>query len=79
MPHGDCADVGPAVAEPLQRAPRFQAKAPWAWLQRTQPGKYAESVRRTFERRVRQRKALHGSAKEVYLAQEQAPGPVGGF
>src|ERR1700730_17996324 len=41
------AEVWPAVAEQLQKAPRLQAKALWEWWQRTQPGKYAESMRRT--------------------------------
>jgi hypothetical protein len=62
------------VAEQLQREPRLQAKTLWEWLQRTQPGKYPESMRRTFERRVRQGKALYGSAKEVLFTQEHAPG-----
>ena len=48
------AEVWPAVAEQLQQEPRLQAKTLWDWLQRTQPGKVAESMRRTFERRVRQ-------------------------
>src|SRR5919108_2376791 len=71
------AEVWPAVAEQLQREPRLQAKTLWEWLQRTQPGKYPESMRRTFERRVRQWKALHGSAKEVFFAQQHAPGRLG--
>ncbi len=68
------ADVWPAVAEQLQKEPRLQAKTLWQWVQRTQPGKYPESMRRTFERRVRQWKALHGSAKEVFFSQEHPPG-----
>ena len=68
------AEVWPAVAEQLQREPRLQAKTLWEWLQRTQAGKYPESVRRTFERRVRQWKAQYGPAKEVFFTQEHAPG-----
>src|SRR5437879_10050829 len=68
------ADVWPAVVEQLQREARLQAKTLWEWLQRTQPGKYPETMRRTFERRVRQWKALHGSAKEVFFSQEHAAG-----
>jgi hypothetical protein len=67
-------EVWPAVAEQLHQEPRLQAKTLWEWLQRTQPGKCAESVRRTFERRVRQWKAQHGPAKEVFFAQVHAPG-----
>ena len=68
------AEVWPAVVEQLQREPRLQAKTLWEWLQRTQPGKYPESKRRTFERRVREWKALHGSAKQVFFTQEHTPG-----
>lgn len=68
------AEVWPAVVEQLEREPRLQAKTLWQWLQRTHPGQYPESKRRTFERRVRQWKALHGSGKEVFFAQEHAPG-----
>lgn len=68
------ADVWPAVVEQLQQEPRLQAKTLWEWLQRMQPGKYPESKRRTFERRVRQWKALHGSAKQVFFTQEHPAG-----
>ncbi len=68
------ADVWLAVVEQLQKEPRLQAKTLWEWLQREQPGKCPESVRRTLERRVRQWKALHGSAKEVFFTQEHTPG-----
>src|SRR5207302_7390526 len=68
------AEVWPAVVEQLQREPRLQAKTHWEWLRRSEPEKYAESKRRTFERRVRQWKVLHGSAKEVFFRQEHAPG-----
>jgi hypothetical protein len=68
------AEVWPAVAEQLQKESRLQAKTLWEWLQRTQGGKYPESMRRTFERRVRQWKALYGSAKQVFFTQEHAPG-----
>ncbi len=70
-------DVWPLVVEQLEQAPRLQAKALWGWLQQTQPGKCPESARRTFERRVRQWKALHGSTKEVFFTQEHPPGRLG--
>jgi hypothetical protein len=68
------AEVWPAVVEQLHREPRLQAKTLWEWLQREQPGKCPESVRRTLERRVREWKALHGSAQEVFFTQEHSPG-----
>jgi Mu transposase-like protein len=67
-------EVWPAVVEQLHKAPGLQAKTLWEWLQREQPGKCPESVRRTLERRVRQWKALHGSAPEVFFAQKHTPG-----
>jgi hypothetical protein len=67
-------DVWPAVAEQLQREPRLQAKTLWEWLQRERPGQCPASARRTFERRVRQWKAQHGSAKELFFAQVHLPG-----
>jgi hypothetical protein len=70
-------EVWPAVAEQLQTEPRLQAKTLWEWLQRAQPGKCPESVRRTFERRVRQWKSQHGPAKEVYFTQVHVPGRLG--
>jgi hypothetical protein len=68
------AEVWPGVVEQLEREPRLQAKTLWDWLQRSQPGKYPHSLRRTFERRVRQWKGLHGAAKEVFFSQEHRPG-----
>src|SRR5260370_22422974 len=69
-------EVWAALAEQLQREPRLQAKTLWEWLQQTQPGKLAESARRTLERRVRQWKALYGPAQEVVFTQEHPPGRV---
>jgi hypothetical protein len=71
------ADVWPAVAEQLQKEPRLQAKMLWHWVQQTQPGKYPESMRRTFERRVRQWKALHGPSQQVFFSQVHPPGRLG--
>jgi hypothetical protein len=70
-------EVWPQVAEQLVKEPRLQAKTLWEWLQQTQPGQCPETTRRTFERRVRQWKAQHGSAKEVFFAQVHAPGRLG--
>ena len=58
----------------LGREPSLQAVSLLAWLQSAYPGVYPESVRRTFERRVRQWKAEHGAAKEVFFGQVHAPG-----
>jgi transposase InsO family protein len=46
-------------------------------LQRRHPGEYGEAVLRTLQRRVRQWRALHGTEREVYFAQEHPPGRLG--
>ncbi len=58
----------------LANEPRLLAKTLWDWLQQAHAGKYPASVRRTLERRVRQWKAQHGPAKEIFFAQEHPPG-----
>ncbi len=70
-------EVWPAVAEQLTREPALQAKTLWTWLQQQHPGRHADTLRRTFERRVREWKALHGSAKEVFFRQEHPAGRLG--
>ena len=67
-------EVWPAVEEQLSREPSLQAKTLWEWLSREHPGQFAESLRRTFERRVRKWKALRGSAKEVFFRQVHEAG-----
>ncbi len=71
------ATVWPVVEEHLSREPALQAKTLWEWLQREHPGQFAESLRRTFERRVRTWKALRGSAKEVFFRQVHEAGRLG--
>src|SRR5258708_30314448 len=43
------AEVWPELAARLEAEPRLLAKTLWDWLQQTQPGKYAQSVRRPLE------------------------------
>ncbi len=69
--------VWPELEQKLLAAPRLQANTLWQWLQRTYPGRYAAGVRRTLERRVRQWKALHGPAQEVFFDQVHEPGRLG--
>jgi transposase len=61
----------------LQGQPDLQAVTLLGWLQSTYPGMYADSVRRTLERRVRTWKAQHGPAKEIFFAQVHEPGRLG--
>jgi hypothetical protein len=71
------AAVWARVEEQLQREPRLQAKTLLAWLQREVPTQDWEPNRRTLERRVRQWKAEHGPAKEVFFSQVHEPGRLG--
>jgi hypothetical protein len=70
-------DVWPALAELLQREPGLQAKTLVDWLQREHPGQDWQRQRRTVERRVRQWRAEHGPAKEIYFSQVHEPGRLG--
>src|SRR5262245_14271474 len=65
------------LEEMLQREPQLQAKTLLEWLQGAEPGQDWARSRRTLERRVRQWKAQHGSAKEVFFAQRHEPGRLG--
>jgi hypothetical protein len=70
-------DVWPRLEELLQREPTLQAKTLVDWLQREYPGQDWQRQRRTVERRVRQWKAQHGPAKEVFFSQVHEPGRLG--
>lgn len=67
-------NVWPALEELLQREPTLQAKTLVEWLQRHHPGQDWQQQRRTVERRVRQWKAEHGPAKEIFFTQVHEPG-----
>src|SRR5690348_15371467 len=71
------ADVWPRLEELLQREPTLQAKTLLGWLQQELPQRDWERTRRTLERRVRQWKAQHGPAQEVFFAQVHEPGRLG--
>jgi hypothetical protein len=71
------ASVWPRLEELLAREPGLQARTLLDWLQREVPGRDWEQSRRTLERRVRQWKARHGPAKEVFFAQVHEPGRLG--
>ena len=70
-------EVWPRLEELLQREPALQAKTLVEWLQREYPGQDWQRQRRTLERRVRQWKAEHGPAKEVFFSQVHEPGRLG--
>ena len=59
------AAVWPAVEERLRAEPRLLAKTLFDWLRREHPGQFFDSHRRTFERRVRQWRALSGPNRTI--------------
>jgi hypothetical protein len=44
------------------------------WLQITHKGRFPDSTRRTFERRVNRWRSLHGPGRTVFFSQEHHPG-----
>src|SRR5439155_621705 len=66
-------DVWPRLQELLQREPSLQAKTLLGWLLDEYPERDWQRTRRTLERRVRQWKAQHGPAREVFFAQVHEP------
>ena len=64
----------PLVAEMLAAAPGLEAKALFEWLCEQHPDRYIPGQVRTFQRRVREWRALHGPGKEVYFPQVHDPG-----
>ena len=62
------------AAEMLELAPELEAKALFEWLQAKYPDAYQNSQLRTFQRRVREWRALEGPAKEVMFPQHHVPG-----
>jgi len=68
------AEDWPVVAEMLKNAPELEAKAVFEWLCGAQPDRYSSGQVRTFQRRVREWRALNGPDKEVYFPQVHQPG-----
>jgi hypothetical protein len=58
----------------LDDAPELEAKFLFEWLCREHPDEYQEGQLRTFQRRVRQWRALKGPEKEVFFPQVHEPG-----
>lgn len=62
------------IAERLLEAPELEARTLFEDLMRRRPGRYEEGQLRTFQRRVKQWRAEHGPAKEVFFPQEHRAG-----
>tara|TARA_A100001391_G_C4998396_1_gene260067 strand:- start:40 stop:819 length:780 start_codon:yes stop_codon:yes gene_type:complete len=67
-------DVWADVEQTLRAEPRLMAITLFGDLQRQHPGKFDDSTRRTFERRVANWRAIHGPDKTVFFPQDHHPG-----
>lgn len=65
------------IAPMLDKTPSFTAQTLFEYLQREYPGRYPDSKLRTFQRRVKMWKALHGTDKDVMFLQDQQIGRMG--
>jgi len=68
------ADVWAEVQQRLEQEPRLRAVTLFGWLQQRYPGRFPDSRRRTFERRVREWRSLQGPPQEVIFPQVHHPG-----
>lgn len=69
-------DVWDQVRARLEAEPKLRAFTLFGWIQEIYPGRFEEAQRRTFERRVRAWRAIHGPQQEVMFAQVHGPGDV---
>ena len=67
-------EVWDATREQLVSNPGLEAKTLFEALQRQYPGRFQDGQLRTFQRRVRQWRALEGQPKEVFFSQVHHPG-----
>jgi transposase InsO family protein len=65
------------VVPRLEKEPRLNATTLFETLQDQHPERYPNNRKRTFQRRVKAWKALHGPDKEVMFRQVQEPGRLG--
>lgn len=68
------AEVWFEAAEMLREAPDLEAKALFEFFCELHPDRYQEGQLRTFQRRVREWRALEGPEQEVFFPQEHEPG-----
>lgn len=62
------------IAGRLAEAPELEARALFEDLVRRRQGQYEEGQLRTFQRRVKQWRAQHGPAREIFLPQQHRAG-----
>ena len=70
------AEVWPEVHEQLKDAPGLMAKTLFEWLQTKHPGKFDNSLLRSFQRGVKRWRATEGEAQEVFFSQVHHPGDL---
>ena len=67
----------PEAERMLEALPELEAKELFEWLCERHPGTFQEGQVRTFQRRVRDWRALSGPEKEVFFGQEHNRGHSG--
>ena len=70
------AEVWHEVEQLLKVEPGLQAKTLFEYLQERQPGRFSEGQVRTLQRRIKNWRALEGSPREVFFAQDHYPGEL---
>ncbi len=72
------AEVWEKEVEPkLKKQPRLSPTTLFEALQESHPDAYPDAMKRTFQRRVKQWKAMHGPDKEVMFRQQRVVGRLG--
>ncbi len=69
-------EIWPEVEVFLDENEGLEAKALFEYFQGREPGRYMEGQLRTFQRRVKEWRALKGKEKEVYFSQKHKPGEL---
>jgi len=71
------AKVWGEIRELLEVNAGLEAKTVFEYLQRRDPGQFADGQLRTLQRRVKGWRATEGPAREVFFAQQHLPGRLG--
>ena len=71
------AKVWGEIRELLEVNAGLEAKTVFEYLQRRDPGQFADGQLRTLQRRVKSWRATEGPAREVFFAQQHLPGRLG--
>ena len=74
---GPFAKVWGEIQELLEVNAGLEAKTVFEYLQRRDPGQFADGQLRTLQRRVKSWRATEGLGREVFFAQQHPPGRLG--